>query len=505
MAIPKILHFTWKTDRLPRLFRRVLARWRETHPDWDIRVYTDADIRALVAERYPALLTTFDGYPAGIFRADAFRFFVLDAFGGVYSDLDVMPIGRIDRLLDLDCFVGAEPEQHVLENDAKYRGMPFLLCNAFMGSVAGHPFLKRCIEHLTSCACTDVIDATGPRFVNGMALTAPAEIRPRVLLPNYWSPLTNKGPRSHTSDAYADGLERHFVVLGRNEPPVVSHLWRNSWILPIGYKGPYVWRWPNRLHWATRRWRYPQMARLRVQAPTVDYDDQRLVPPNPLPRLFVGFDLADGDADAVSRWLERQTYPKAHLHVGLVGVTEELAAHINSLGYRTTRLPGDASETGFANVVLEGAGESDGAVIIGRRFRSAPDDAMQALVSARRPVVSGYSLDEQGVERNDRAFLYHADLFKYLYRHGGRDGRVRDVDSGNRLPLRHARALTIAPMTSVGADFLYVDGSVIADGIRFPPKPYKLHEDSTGFALLARERGFEICALPNLEVVVEQR
>lgn len=503
MPIPRILHVTWKGDKLPRLFKRVFEAWRQTHPEWDIRFYTDADVRAFVVEHYPGLLPTFDAYPAGIFRADAFRFFVLHRIGGVYADLDVLPFGPIDSILEeTECFVGAEPEQHVLENDAKYRGMPFLLCNAFMGSVPGHPFFARCIERLEACACSDVIDATGPRFVNGVALNVPREIRPSVLLPNYWSPLTNKGPPSSTSGAYADAIERHFHVIGRDERPIVSHLWRNSWVLPIGYKGPYFWRWPNHLEWATRRWRFPEMAKIRVKPPSVDYDDQRLIAPDPLPRLIVGFDLGTGQGAAVERWLARQSYPRELLEVGLFGahaalLRERLAAQ----GFAVTLLPGSSE---FANAVLDRAADFDGCAIVGPSFEAAPDDAVLQLVSARRPVVSGYSIDADGREQNPRGFLYHANLFKYLFRQGGRDGVVRDVDSGNRLPLRHSRALTIAPMTSVGADFLYVDRAVIDAGVRFPKPgaPYKLHTGSTGFALMARDRGFEVCALPNLEVVV---
>jgi hypothetical protein len=177
-----------------------------------------------------------------------------------------------------------------------------------------------------------------------------------------------------------------------------------------------------------------------------------------------------------------------------------LRVALESEGYAVVALP-DAAD-GFANAVLGGALEFDGCVITGQRFRAAPAEAILKLVSARRPVVSAYSVDATGTEQNPRAFLYHADLFKYLFRHGGRAGEVRDIDSGNRLPFRHFRALAIAPLTSVGEDLLYVDRSVAAAGIRFPHEPYKLHTGSTAFALMARDRGFEVCGLPNLEVTV---
>ena len=91
VAIPKILHFTWKTEDVPGKMGEYLTLWRETHKDWDIRLWTDATMREFVAAHYPDFLATYDGYPAPIQRADSFRYLVLNVMGGGYSDLDVEP------------------------------------------------------------------------------------------------------------------------------------------------------------------------------------------------------------------------------------------------------------------------------------------------------------------------------------------------------------------------------------------------------------------------------
>jgi hypothetical protein len=33
------------------------------NPDWEFKIYTDADNRALIADHYPWFLKTYDGYP----------------------------------------------------------------------------------------------------------------------------------------------------------------------------------------------------------------------------------------------------------------------------------------------------------------------------------------------------------------------------------------------------------------------------------------------------------
>ena len=91
-----------------------------------------------------------------------------------------MPKRKLEPLTEQSaCFVGVEPEMDAKANNAKYLGMPFCLGNAFMGSEPGHPFWVHCMKGLELSHCKDVVDATGPRFVNSIALTVPRADRPR--------------------------------------------------------------------------------------------------------------------------------------------------------------------------------------------------------------------------------------------------------------------------------------------------------------------------------------
>ena len=94
--IPRRLHFTWKSETLPPVMQRYLDAWKRLHPDYEITLWTDATMRAFVAEAWPELLGTYDAYPKMIQRADAFRYMVLGKLGGVYADLDVEPFQPID-------------------------------------------------------------------------------------------------------------------------------------------------------------------------------------------------------------------------------------------------------------------------------------------------------------------------------------------------------------------------------------------------------------------------
>lgn len=510
MAIPKILHFTWKNDQLPRLGRSILAKWKATHPDWDIRFYDDAAIRALVAEGYPEHLDLFDSYPAGIFRADAFRFFVLHKLGGIYSDLDVDPLRRIDELLDrTECFVGAEPELHVARNEALFRGLPFVLCNAFMGSVPGHPFWRACIDRLAGCNSPDVIDATGPRFTNAVALSIPRHTRPDVLLPNYWSPITGTGAKGRTSKSYVDALAQHFTVIGYEEPPLVSHLWRNSWFKPIAYNGPEFWRLPNILHWTWRKLRRPDLAKTVISAPAIVYQHQLPTASERQPEVSLLLNLSDCVdpkrlADAICALSYPVTKTRLFASGGTEAVFRELQASFVGRDRSIEWIQESAlSDVGRINAALEHAApHSEYCLLISGSVISTPPNAIEELLSANQPVVTAFVTNQDGQDLNGHSFLVASDHFKYLYRNTRATGRVEAPQGPKRYPLAFASHHRVAPLTTVGDRFLLIDSRVVAAGGRFPEDAYKFHAGAMGFALAARDKGFEVCGMPGLKVTV---
>ena len=56
--------------------------YREMHPGWEYRLWTDTENRELVQEHYPWLLQTYDRLPGNIMRADMARIMYLHQFGG---------------------------------------------------------------------------------------------------------------------------------------------------------------------------------------------------------------------------------------------------------------------------------------------------------------------------------------------------------------------------------------------------------------------------------------
>jgi glycosyltransferase involved in cell wall biosynthesis len=164
MQIPRLLHQTWRDDQPPAEMAALAQTWREHHPGWQYRLWTDADCRALVEERGPWFLPTYDGYPEPIMRVDAFRYFLMFHVGGVYADLDFECLQPLDGLVrGARVLVGLEPQEHLAEEVVRSSGLSRVVANAFLASVPGHPFWLHVIETMAAARRRPgPLEATGP-------------------------------------------------------------------------------------------------------------------------------------------------------------------------------------------------------------------------------------------------------------------------------------------------------------------------------------------------------
>ncbi|GLA09388.1 hypothetical protein AnigIFM60653_011468 [Aspergillus niger] len=95
-AIPNIVHQLWKTTDVREYSTTITASresWRAMlEPfNYTVKLWTDDDVLELIKADYDWLLSTYEGYPHDIQRADIARLLIVHSEGGIYSDLDVNP------------------------------------------------------------------------------------------------------------------------------------------------------------------------------------------------------------------------------------------------------------------------------------------------------------------------------------------------------------------------------------------------------------------------------
>ncbi len=163
-AIPRIIHQTWRDSDVPPYLRRFQASWREHHPAWQYRLWTDEANRRLIEEHYPEFLPVYDAYPLPIQRADAARYFMLHRYGGLYVDLDFECLRPLESMLaGRSCVFGAEPRAHALAH-----GLSLIVGNALMASTPGHRIWRdvqaALVRHRNAQAWgrLDALRSTGP-------------------------------------------------------------------------------------------------------------------------------------------------------------------------------------------------------------------------------------------------------------------------------------------------------------------------------------------------------
>lgn len=144
-AFPKIIFQTWKTHTLPKQFAYWAETWKKHNP-YKYVLWDDAENRAFVAEHFDWFLPVYDGYDAGIKRADAIRYMFLYTYGGIYADLDFECLKPFDELLkkyeSYDIILGS------MESDLSSWHLSNNIPNAIMISKPGCTFWLKVLKEM---------------------------------------------------------------------------------------------------------------------------------------------------------------------------------------------------------------------------------------------------------------------------------------------------------------------------------------------------------------------
>lgn len=95
-----VLHRTLLWDNsIPRRLRQTCRQTEALNPEFEVRWWRNADVRALLEEHDPGHLRVYDGYERDIQRADFARYAILYYCGGLYLDLDIEAVAPFYPLL----------------------------------------------------------------------------------------------------------------------------------------------------------------------------------------------------------------------------------------------------------------------------------------------------------------------------------------------------------------------------------------------------------------------
>lgn len=228
MKTPAIIHQTWKTEKIPVRFQPFVTSWKTKNPDWHHVLWTDRDCKQFMKTNYPGFLGLYNAYDEKIKRIDAFRYFLLHHYGGLYVDMDFECLKSFDALIDVEgmCILGLEPELHARRLYNKQK----LIGNAIMVSPPKHRFWEHVFDTLINCKShEDVLDATGPAML-GKALANYQHRDIRLFPGNVFYPLVDL---SNEKLALTNAEQKYYgdMLINRSFPDAsyAVHHWAGTW------------------------------------------------------------------------------------------------------------------------------------------------------------------------------------------------------------------------------------------------------------------------------------
>lgn len=170
-AFEKNIWQTWKVglddDSFPSHYKEFLESWKFRNDKYNHYVLSDFECQVLIDQLYasvPDVKRAYSIMPKSILKADFFRYLILFAKGGVYSDIDTVCLKPIDKWASssgLDAESGMSPGLVVgIESDpdrpdwADWYTRRIQFCQWSMQAKRGHPMLRELVARITNLTLT---------------------------------------------------------------------------------------------------------------------------------------------------------------------------------------------------------------------------------------------------------------------------------------------------------------------------------------------------------------
>jgi mannosyltransferase OCH1-like enzyme len=155
-VIPKKIWQTYQCDydELPEYIKSTTNTWIELNPDYEYQYMSDNDARDFIKQEYGNdVLEVFNSVPVGVMRGDMWRYLIIYAYGGVYTDLDTRCNAPISSWIK-------EDKRFIIcpENDVH-------LCQWTFAATAKHPSVESVINLMLN-RLADNPDWSKPHFVH---------------------------------------------------------------------------------------------------------------------------------------------------------------------------------------------------------------------------------------------------------------------------------------------------------------------------------------------------
>ncbi len=213
--IPRRIHQIWLGGRLPSRYKAWAESWRRVNKDWEYRLWDEESILDFGLENERAFRKS-ASFGA---KSDIARYEILERLGGVYADTDFECLGAFDTIAQRCAFFAG-----TIFNDTPE------INNGLMGSIPGHPLLRRLIEALSEPIMTKdtgvILEKSGPQFLTKHFYASLESLGAKdVVFPSsYFYPLPNYVKKGTVPPEAMKEYAREWSL--------AIHYWETSWARP---------------------------------------------------------------------------------------------------------------------------------------------------------------------------------------------------------------------------------------------------------------------------------
>ena len=151
MKIPKTIMQTYslKENLTPEMHDNINA-WKKVNPNWNYEIFYDKDCISFIEKYFnDDVLHSFNKIKSGAGKADLFRYCYLYIKGGVYTDMDNIPIIALNEIIKKDDEFVSCLDHRYRGINSKFNGKSFGIHQSFIISKPKHPFLDMAIKLCT--------------------------------------------------------------------------------------------------------------------------------------------------------------------------------------------------------------------------------------------------------------------------------------------------------------------------------------------------------------------
>jgi len=113
---PKIIHqiwMVWSKKEMPPEWKKAQQKWKDLYSDYEYILWGNDNSLDLIKKEYPQYLDMYNNFEYPIQRADFIRYCILQTYGGIYADLDIVP----EKKFTDETFTGTNSDVYLMKGN----------------------------------------------------------------------------------------------------------------------------------------------------------------------------------------------------------------------------------------------------------------------------------------------------------------------------------------------------------------------------------------------------